>query len=199
VVHEGYSSGPSPPPWRGSLYLHGEADDGRPELLATLSALVGEVCGRAPGEAVLPAFLEPLPVEGLVPQSERWVAADLLGHAFLPGGVTAAYRLDEHEARLFYSDLGGEEAAEQALEKLRATGVGRRRSKSFLRPAAAVSPTRILPSDPAARWRTALRCRRALRPPRRPRRGPAPPPRGAGRQSRGALSRCSSGQRRTGR
>lgn len=117
---EGYSSGTVAAAWRGSLYLHGEADDGRPELLATLSAFIGEVCGRAPGEAVLPAFLAPLPVEGLVPGSERWVAADLLGHAFLPGGVTAAYRLDGHEARLFYSDLGSDEAAGQALEKLRA-------------------------------------------------------------------------------
>ncbi|PWB67507.1 MAG: hypothetical protein C3F15_17855 [Holophagae bacterium] len=117
---EAYSSGTVAAAWRASLYVHGEADDGRPELLATLSAFVGEICGRAPGETVLPAFLAPLPAEGLVPQSERWVAADLFGHAFLAGGVTAAYRLDGHEARLFYSDLGGGEAAEQALEKLRA-------------------------------------------------------------------------------
>ena len=116
---EGYSSGTVAAAWRGSLYLHGEADDGRPELLATLSALIGEVCSRAPGEAVLPAFLEPLPPEGLVPQSERWVAADLLGHAFLPGGVTASYRIDGRDARLFYSELGSDEAAELALARLR--------------------------------------------------------------------------------
>jgi len=117
---EGYSAANVAAAWQGGLYVHGEADDGRPELLATLSAFVGEVCGRAPGEAVLPGFLAPLPAEGLVPQSERWVAADLFGHAFLPGGVTAAYRLDGHEARLFYSDLGSEVAAGQALAKLRA-------------------------------------------------------------------------------
>lgn len=117
---EGYSSGTVAAAWRGSLYLHGEADDGRPELLAALRTLVEHACGRAPGEAVLPAFLTPLPGEGLVPGSERWVAADLFGHAFLPGGVTAAYRLGEREARLFYSDLGSDEAAGQALEKLRA-------------------------------------------------------------------------------
>ena len=116
---EGYSSGTVAAAWRGSLFLHGEADDGRPELLATLSALIGEVCSRAPGEAVLPAFLEPLPPEGLVPQSERWVAADLLGHAFLPGGVTASYRIDGGDARLFYSEFGSEETAELALARLR--------------------------------------------------------------------------------
>ncbi len=116
---EGYSAATVAAAWQGGLYVHGEADDARPELLATLIAITEHVCGLAPGEAVLPAFLAPLPAEGLVPQSERWVAADLFGHAFLPGGVTAAYRLDGHEARLFYSDLGGEEAAAQALARLR--------------------------------------------------------------------------------
>jgi hypothetical protein len=116
---EGHSSGTVAAAWRGSLYVHGEADDARPELLATLAAFTEHVCGRAPGEAVLPAFLEPLPAEGLLPQSERWVAADLLGHAFLPGGVTASYRLEGCNARLFYSDLGGEGEAAQALVRLR--------------------------------------------------------------------------------
>ena len=117
---EGYTAATVAAAWQGGLYVHGEADDARPELLATLIAITEHVCGLAPGEAVLPAFLAPLPAEGLLPGSERWVAMDLLGHAFLPGGVTAAYRLDGHEARLFYSDLGRDETAGQALEKLRA-------------------------------------------------------------------------------
>jgi hypothetical protein len=122
---EGYSAATVAAAWQGGLYVHGEADDDRPELTATLRTLMEQACGRAPGEAVLPAFLAPLPAEGLVPLSERWVAADLFGHAFLPGGVTASYRLEGCEARLFYSDLGGDEAAEQALEKLRAHWGGR--------------------------------------------------------------------------
>jgi hypothetical protein len=72
----------------------------------------------APGERAA-AFLEPLPAEGLVPQSERWFAADLLGHAFLPGGVTASYRIDGREARLYYSELDSDQAAAQALARLR--------------------------------------------------------------------------------
>jgi hypothetical protein len=103
---ESYRSGTVAAAWQGSLYVHGEADDERPELLAILRELVEQVCERAPGDTHLPAFLEPLPKEGLVPQSERWFAADLLGHAFLPGGVTAIYRLDGRDARLFYSELG---------------------------------------------------------------------------------------------
>lgn len=116
---EGYRSGTVAAAWRGSLYVHGEADDERPELLAALSAFIEEVCDRAPGEDALPAFLEPLPAEGLVPQSERWFAADLLGHAFLPGGVTASYRIDGRDARLYYSEFGSEETAAQALARLR--------------------------------------------------------------------------------
>jgi len=116
---EGYRSGTVAAAWRASLYLHGEADDERPELVAALSGFMEHVCDRAPGEAALPAFLEPLPAEDLVPQSERWVAADLLGQAFLPGGVTASYRIDGSDARLYYSELGSEEAAAQALARLR--------------------------------------------------------------------------------
>lgn len=117
---EGYSAATVAAAWQGGLYVHGEADDARPELLATLSAFLGEACGRAPGEAVLPAFLALLPAAGLVPQSERWVAADLFGHVFLPGGVTANYRIDGRDVQLFYSDLGSDKAADEALAKLRA-------------------------------------------------------------------------------
>lgn len=117
---EGYRSGTVAAAWRGSLYVHGEADDERPELTATLSAFIEQVCVLAPGEDALPAFLEPLPIEGLVPGSERRVAMDLLGHAFLPGGVTASYRIDGRDALLFYSELASDHDAVQALEKLRA-------------------------------------------------------------------------------
>jgi len=117
---EGYRSGTVAAGWQGGLYLHGEADDGRPELLGALGALMEHVCGRAPSEPGLPPFLDPLPREGLVAGSERWVAADLLGHAFLPGGVVASYRLEGRDARLFFSELGSEAAAEAALDRLRA-------------------------------------------------------------------------------
>jgi len=48
------------------------------------------------------------------------VATDLLGHAFLPGGVVASYRLEGRDARLFLSELGSEGAAAAALGRLRA-------------------------------------------------------------------------------
>jgi len=45
---------------------------------------------------------------------------DLLGHAFLPGGVLATYRLDGHEARLFFSHLGSAARAGEAVALLEA-------------------------------------------------------------------------------
>jgi hypothetical protein len=116
---EGYCSGTVAAAWLGSIYVHAEADDDRPELLEMLRLLVAEVVTAAPGQPSRPAILEPLPSEGLVPHSERYVARDLLGHAFLPGGVLAAYQAGGSRGQLFYSDLGGDEAAADAIDRLR--------------------------------------------------------------------------------
>ncbi|MCU0233552.1 MAG: hypothetical protein MUE90_05905 [Thermoanaerobaculales bacterium] len=117
---EGYRSGTFAAAWKGAVYVHGEADDERPELTAMLERLVADVGARVPGAAALPAVLEPLPGGGLVPLSERFVPGDLLGHSFLPGGVLADYELDGLRSELFFSDLGGEGDAAAALAWLRA-------------------------------------------------------------------------------
>jgi hypothetical protein len=116
---EGYRSGPIAAAWKGAFYVHGEADDRRPELIEMLERLVAGVCERASGDPSMPAALDPLPVAGRVAQSERYVPADLLGHSFLPGGVLATYVLDGQRAELFLSDLGNETAAVEALAALR--------------------------------------------------------------------------------
>jgi hypothetical protein len=82
--------------------------------------VVAEVAGRAGGTTTAPAILGPLPAESRVPRSERYVARDLLGHAFLPGGVLATYTVGGREAELFFSDLGDAEAAAAAAARLRA-------------------------------------------------------------------------------
>ena len=117
---EGYRSGSVAAAWKGSLFVHGEADDERPASLAVLDRLVEGSCARAPGGTAPPRILAALPAEGLVPRSERVVAADLLGLDFLPGGVLATYRIEGREARLFFSDLGSEAAAVEGLGSLRA-------------------------------------------------------------------------------
>ncbi len=77
-------------------------------------------CERAPGSASAPRVLAALPREGLVARSERWVARDLLGHEFLPGGVQASYLADGRRGELFWSRLPSRRAAARALGELRA-------------------------------------------------------------------------------
>jgi len=78
------------------------------------------VCSEIAGDESLPAILNRFPSDGLVPLSERYTGADLFGHTFLPGGLTAEYQIDGQGARLFFSDLGSEVAAGEAIASLRA-------------------------------------------------------------------------------
>jgi len=116
---EGYRSGTATGAWKGSYFVHAEADDDRPALIETLEGLVGGVCERIAGESSRPSILDPLPTRGLVARSERFIAEDLLGHSFLPGGVLATYEIDDREARLFLSELDSAESAAEAMTKLR--------------------------------------------------------------------------------
>jgi hypothetical protein len=117
---EGHRSGTVAAAWKGNVYVHVEADDDRPALIDMLERLVAQVCEAVAAEPSLPAILSPLPPEGRVPRSERYVAKDLHGHAFLPGGVVAMYEIEGHEAELFFSDLGSRAGAGDAMAKLRA-------------------------------------------------------------------------------
>jgi hypothetical protein len=117
---EGHRTGTLAAAWKGDVYVRAEADDDRAELIEMVDRLVARVCDEVAGDASRPAILAPLPAEGLVPRSERYVAEDLLGHAFLPGGVLATYEFEGDEARLFFSDLGSEAAVGEAMVMLRA-------------------------------------------------------------------------------
>ncbi len=116
---EGYLSGSVGAAWKGRFFVHVLADDEGPERVEMLERLLRRVCDGIAGDPSLPAILDPLPEEGRVPRSERYVPADLLGHAFLPGGVLAAYEIDGRRAQLFVSDLRSAAAATEALAGLR--------------------------------------------------------------------------------
>ena len=116
---EGYRSETVAAAWKGLVYVHVQADDERPALVGMTERLVAGVADRARGETEAPAILRPLPPEGRVPRSERYVARDLRGHAFLPGGVLATYALDGREAELYFSELKDATAAEAAVARLR--------------------------------------------------------------------------------
>jgi hypothetical protein len=104
--------------FQGRIFVHGVADYDEPSAVSTMHGMIRDVTGKIQGEGSWPAVLEPWPDHGLVARSERYVAADLLGHAFLPGGVLARYQLDGQEARLFFSDLGSAARANEAVALL---------------------------------------------------------------------------------
>jgi hypothetical protein len=116
---DGYRHGPVAAAWKGPVFVHGVADDDRPELIAVLERVVAHVADAAPGDPAGPAMIDVLPTGHLVPRSERYVARDLLGHAFLPGGLLATYADGERSSELFVSDLGGVSEAADALAALR--------------------------------------------------------------------------------
>jgi hypothetical protein len=117
---EGYRSDTVAAAWKGHAYVHVQADDERPALAGMAERLVAGVAERARGQTEAPAILRPLPPEGRVPRSERYVARGLLGHAFLPGGVLATYALDGREAELYFSALKDAAEAQAAVIRLRA-------------------------------------------------------------------------------
>jgi hypothetical protein len=117
---EGYRSGLVAAAWRNNIFIHAMADADRPALVAMLEELLTSVCGRVTGDPPLLAILDPLPSEGRVARSERYVAKDLLGHAVLPGGILAEYKTGGGDARLFFCDLGTDPVAGEAVVGLRA-------------------------------------------------------------------------------
>jgi len=117
---EGYRSGTVVAAWKGSVSIHAEADEDRPELIEAMEDLVAQIAKSVVGGTSLPQIIDPLPSDGLVAWSERVVAEDLMSHAFLPGGVIATYRVEDGEGTLFFSDLTGEPAVTEAMAGLRA-------------------------------------------------------------------------------
>ena len=116
---EGYRSGTVAAAWKGEVFVHASSDDERPELIARMEMLVSRVCDEADGGVLPPIILDPLPPQGLVPYSERYVASNLLGHAAFGGGVVATYEIDGLRGELFFSELESEDVARQAVESYR--------------------------------------------------------------------------------
>ena len=116
---EGYRSGTVAAAWKGEVFVHSSSDDERPELIERMEMLVSRVCDEADGGVLPPIILDPLPPQGLVPYSERYVASNLLGHAAFGEGVVATYEIDGLRGELFFSELESEDVARQAVESYR--------------------------------------------------------------------------------
>lgn len=117
---EGYLLGEVAAAWKGRIYVHVLADDRSPPLVAMGERLAERVIASVPGDASPPEILSRLPAEGLAPNTTEYVAKDLFGHAFLPGGLLARYECEPEECLVFICDLTSSEAAAQALERWRA-------------------------------------------------------------------------------
>jgi len=116
---EGFRSGTIAAAWRGAFYVYGEADDDRPVLIETLESLVASAIDGVGGPRALPIEIGALPADGRVPWSERYVATDLFGHAFLPGGFVAGYEVDGDEVELFFTEFDSASDAEEAITRWR--------------------------------------------------------------------------------
>jgi hypothetical protein len=117
---EGYRSGKVAVAWKGQVYIHGRCSAESPALTGLLERLVAAVADAAPGAGEQPDQFKLLPAEGLIRNSDRYVARDLLGHAFLPGGMLARYEIGDERLTLFFCELESEAAARQAVAGLRA-------------------------------------------------------------------------------
>lgn len=105
--------------WRGAIYVHAEAGAADPISVAMLERLVAGVAAAASGVASPPDMVTLLPRDGLLRNSDRYVANDLLGHACLPGGLLAEYASGGGRYLLFLSDTGSVSAARAAIDALR--------------------------------------------------------------------------------
>lgn len=117
---ESYRSGTVAAAWKGSISIHAQADDDRPELIEAMENLVAQIAKSVVGGTSLPQIVDLLPSERLVPRSERIVAKDLMSHAFLPGGVLGTYEVAGNEGTVYFSELANGTAVTEAMAGLRA-------------------------------------------------------------------------------
>lgn len=115
---QGYSAGGSAVAIEGSLYIYSYVDIVNERSQQMIESLVEEITDVIPGERTTPWILDVLPPGEFVPGTDRYVAEDLLGHSFLPGGYLAEYAVEEDRATLFLCELETDEAAVEAISAL---------------------------------------------------------------------------------
>ena len=84
-----------------------------------LKALAEPITAGLGGEAAVPAELEIFPQQGLVANSERYQARDVLGQSDLKNGFTAEYLLEGKEFKLFFILHDDLNSADHSFESYR--------------------------------------------------------------------------------
>ena len=86
--------------WQGPYYVKITAfETGAGEKLEKLARAVAGSLDAASG---MPEQLEAFPGEGLIDESQRYLARDVLGHSELKNGFTADYKLADKEFKAFF-------------------------------------------------------------------------------------------------
>jgi hypothetical protein len=90
-----------------------------------LKDAAGEIAGRLGEEAAFPPTLECFPAAGKIPNSERFLAQDVLGHGFLHAAYAADYEMDGRVVRVFLIEGDDKSDASTMLRKyLELAGTG---------------------------------------------------------------------------
>lgn len=106
--------------WKGDCYVKLSTSDRSEKAWPHLLAFARKIAAQLPGGARQPKILRVFPEQGLIANSQMFLAHDVLGHAFLHDGYTAKYRLAEQPTRLFFVLLKDRRECEEAYQKLRA-------------------------------------------------------------------------------
>ena len=86
--------------WQGPYYVKITAfETGAADKLEQLARAVAGRLDAAPG---MPEELKAFPAEGLIDNSQRYLARDVLGHSELKNGFTADYKLGDDQFKVFF-------------------------------------------------------------------------------------------------
>jgi hypothetical protein len=118
---EGYLRDDAAAAWKGPFYVHAATENAGPGTAAAMKRLVSGVASAIPGETAAPRLLQVFPEENRLANRDRYVARDLLGYFFLPGGFLVDYQVDGQELRLFLIETSSEDTALAAWSNFRET------------------------------------------------------------------------------
>lgn len=84
---------------------------------AILTSLAEKIVRAIAGKNVLPEILDAFPARGKIPNSERYILRNFLGHDFLRSAFVADYDLQNQKFQLFIIRAGDKNEARAMLEK----------------------------------------------------------------------------------
>ena len=102
----------------GRYYIKLMSYDAGDKAETLLRSYAGALAARIKDPGVFPAILRAFAGEGLVPNSEKYVARNFMGFKFLSGGFTAAFKRDSQEYEAFVVEGRTADEAAAMLKQL---------------------------------------------------------------------------------